>query len=113
MSSVIIRRAEVSDASLLAELAARTFGETFGPNNSQQDLKAHLVSSYGAAQQADEIADPDVQTLLAYGNNKLIGFAQVRCKVFPACVIAERSATLHRTQKGYALLGRLIQTLGV
>jgi len=96
MSSVTIRRAEVSDASLLAELAARTFGETFGADNSPEDLKAHLESSYGAAQQADELADPDVRTLLAYGNNELIGFAQVRRKVFPTCVVAEKPVELHR-----------------
>ena len=92
----MIRRAEASDASLLAELAARTFRETFGADNTPEDLKAHLESSYGAAQQAEEIADPDVRTLLAYGNNELIGFAQVRCKAFPTCVVAERPVELHR-----------------
>lgn len=96
MSSVIVRRAEVSDASRLAELAARTFAETFGAHNSADDLEAHLKSAYGAAQQADELADPDVRTLLVYGNDELVGFAQMRRKAFPTCVIAEKPVELHR-----------------
>ena len=96
MSAAIIRRAEVSDAALLAELAARTFAETYGADNSPENLKAHVVSSYGAAQQADELADPDVRTLLAYRNDKLIGFAQVRRKAAPACVVAEKPVELLR-----------------
>jgi diamine N-acetyltransferase len=96
MSPFLIRYAAVSDASALAELAARTFTETFGADNSPEDLKAHLESSYGEAQQAAELADPEVRTLLAYGNDELIGFAQVRRKLSPACVVAEKPVELHR-----------------
>ena len=96
MRSVMIRRGEVSDAALLAELAARTFTETYGADNSPENLTAHVVSSYGAAQQAEELANPDVRTLLAYRNDELIGFAQVRRKEVPACVVAEKPVELLR-----------------
>jgi ribosomal protein S18 acetylase RimI-like enzyme len=96
MNSVRIRRGETADASLLAELAARTFAETFGADNSPEDLRIHLESSYGTAQQTDELADPDIRTLLAYRNDELIGFAQVRRKVIPNCVVAEKPVELYR-----------------
>jgi diamine N-acetyltransferase len=96
MSPVTIRRAVPADASLLAELAARTFAETFGADNSPEDLKAHLASAYGAVQQAGELADNDVRTLLAYANDTLIGFAQVRRKAYPICVVAEKPVELYR-----------------
>jgi diamine N-acetyltransferase len=96
MSSVTIRNAEASDARALAKLAAHTFEETFGADNSPEDLKLHLEASYGDAQQAHEIADKDVRTLLAYLDKELIGFAQVRRKNFPACVVAESPVELHR-----------------
>ncbi|MBZ0111249.1 MAG: GNAT family N-acetyltransferase [Thermoanaerobaculia bacterium] len=96
MSSVLIRRAEAPDAPLLAEFAARTFEEAFGADNNPEDLEAHLESAYGEAQQGDEIADPDVRTLLAFRSKELIGFTQVRRKVFPACVVAEKPVELHR-----------------
>lgn len=92
----MIRRGEVSDAAQLAELAARTFVETYGADNSPENLKAHVVASYGAAQQAEELADPDVRTLLAYQNDELIGFAQVRSKAVPACVVVEKPVELLR-----------------
>lgn len=96
MGAVTIRRAEAADAALLAELAARTFAETFGPYNSQEDIKSHLESSYGIARQADEIADPDVRTLLAFRSDQLIGFTQVRRKDIPTCVVATEPVELHR-----------------
>lgn len=93
---VMIRRAGVSDASVLAELAARTFADSFGADNRPEDLKVHLESSYGRAQQAAELADPDVRTVLAYRDHQLIGFAQVRRKSAPACVVAAEPVELHR-----------------
>lgn len=96
VSSVTIRRAALADAAVLAELAARTFAETFGADNTPEDLAAHLASSYGVAQQSRELADPDVRTLLAYRDEALIGFAQVRRKAAPACVVEAHAIELHR-----------------
>ncbi len=90
------RRAEAADAPALAELAARTFADSFGADNRPEDLEAHLQSAYGRTQQAAEIADPDVRTVLGYRDDQLIGFAQVRRKSSPACVVAEHPAELHR-----------------
>ena len=92
----MFRRAAASDASALAELAARTFADSFGADNRPEDLKAHLQSSYGTAQQAAELADHEVRTVLAYRDDQLIGFAQVRRKMSPACVVAEQPVELHR-----------------
>lgn len=96
MSSFTIRRAAVADALALAELAARTFAETFATDNSPENLDAHLRSSYGVAQQTSELEDRDVITLLAFQGEELAGFAQVRRKSAPSCVIAERAVELHR-----------------
>lgn len=96
MSSFTIRRAVLSDASALAELAARTFTETFAADNSPEDLDAHLRSSFGEARQSAEIEDRDVITLLAFRGEALAGYAQVRRKPAPSCVAAEKPVELHR-----------------
>jgi ribosomal protein S18 acetylase RimI-like enzyme len=96
MSHFTIRRATVSDAPALAELAARTFAETFGADNSPEDLDAHLRSSYGEPQQAAELADPAVIVSLAFRGIEPVGFAQVRRKSAPNCVIVDRPVELHR-----------------
>lgn len=106
MNSVSIRRATLSDALALSELAASTFAETFGADNTTEDLAAHLQSSYGAAQQSAELSDPDVMTLLAYTGTELVGFAQVRRKSAPDCVIHERCIELHRFYLVLAAHGR-------
>lgn len=42
-----IRTAVESDAPALAAFAARTFEETFGPDNRPEDLRAHFAKAFG------------------------------------------------------------------
>ena len=59
------RRAEKSDAAVLAEFGARTFQETFGEMNSPQDMAAYLAANYGVLQQEAELEDPNIITRVA------------------------------------------------
>jgi ribosomal protein S18 acetylase RimI-like enzyme len=76
----------VSDAALLAELGARTFGETFGPDNRPEDLAVHLSESFGLERQRDELADPAVRYLVATIGDDVAGYAMLRDGGAPACV---------------------------
>jgi diamine N-acetyltransferase len=96
MSPLSIRRAAPPDAAALAELAARTFAQTFAAGNTPEDLQAHLAASYGLAQQTAELMDPAVVTLLALRGDEPVGFAQVRRNAAPRCVVVERPVELHR-----------------
>jgi GNAT superfamily N-acetyltransferase len=96
MNSLLIRRAELSDADALSELAARTFIETFGSENTPEDLAAHLRSFYSPARQAAEIADPNIIVLLALQSDNLVGFAYIQRSKAPDCVISERPIELRR-----------------
>ena len=78
-----------ADAAALAELAARTFHETFAADNRPEDMAAHEAESYGPAQQARELIDPDIVTVLVHADDALVGFSQVRRGPAPACVIGE------------------------
>jgi ribosomal protein S18 acetylase RimI-like enzyme len=75
---MVIYRAGIDDAARLAEFAARTFMDTFGAQNTADDMAEHLVASYGTTQQRREIADPDIITLLVDDASQLAGYAQVR-----------------------------------
>lgn len=96
MNSISIRRATLSDAAVLSELGASTFAETFGADNTPADLASHLQSAFGVAQQAAELIDPDVISLLVYQDMALVGFAQVCRKATPACVTSEHPVELSR-----------------
>jgi diamine N-acetyltransferase len=96
MHNIHIRRGVLSDAAALAELAARTFADTFSADNKPEDLQAHLASAYGVPQQSAELADADGVTLLAERDGKLIGYAQVRRHAPPPCVTQDQPIELRR-----------------
>ena len=91
-----LRRGVPSDAAALAEFAARTFADTFAADNRPEDMEAHLAKAYGVPQQAQELADPNVISLLAFHEGSLIAYAQVRRNVPPACVTQAQPVELHR-----------------
>ena len=92
----VIRRGEPADAPALAEFAARTFAEAFGPANRPENLEAYLASAYGLAQQGRELADPECITVLMQAGDSLVAYAQVCRRPPPACVVGEEPVELHR-----------------
>ena len=96
MGPIRIRRGAAADAPALAAFAARTFHETFAADNRPEDMAAHLASSFGVAQQARELADPDTATLLACRGDTLVAYAQVRRKRPPPCVTQARPVEVQR-----------------
>ena len=75
---MIVRRAVPTDAAALAELARRTFADTFAAENRPEDISAYLAKTYGETQQRREIEDPDTVTLLVHDRETLVAFAQLR-----------------------------------
>lgn len=92
----VIRRATIADALQLAQLAERTFVETFGEYNTPEDLAAHVSSAFGEGIQGAEIVDPNCVTLLCHVDEALAGFAQLRWDHAPPCVSASSPGEIHR-----------------
>lgn len=93
---IVIRRATADDAELLAALARRTFVDTFGPDNTAEDMAIHVATSFGAEIQRGEIRDPRMTTLLAELGSTTVGFAQV-CQGPPAaCVTGDAPIEVRR-----------------
>jgi ribosomal protein S18 acetylase RimI-like enzyme len=93
---ISIRSGIESDASALAELAARTFKETFGAGTRDEDMALYLAEAYGASQQLQEILDPDITTLLIECDGDLAGYAMLRSGTTPDCVTGESPLELWR-----------------
>ena len=91
-----IRAATDDDASPLADFARRTFVETFGPDNTADDMALHVAKSFGADIQLSEIRDPAMITLVAELGSTMAGFAQVLEGPAPACVTGESPIELRR-----------------
>ena len=94
--SITIRPGVAADATDLAELAARTFRETFAADNRAEDMALHLAHAYGTSQQQRELVDPDITTLLVEVDGQLAGYAQLRSGGAPECVTGESPVELWR-----------------
>jgi diamine N-acetyltransferase len=102
----VVRHATVEDAALLAELAARTFAETFAADNSAEDMAAYLASSFGRAQQAAELADPQCVVLIAEIDGVAAGYAKLHAGPPPQSVTDQKSVELVRLYVSREWLGR-------
>ncbi|MFL6196841.1 MAG: GNAT family N-acetyltransferase [Thermoanaerobaculia bacterium] len=91
-----IRRAGAADAAALAELAARTYTDTFADSTDPADLAAFLADSYGVPQQTRELTDSETITFVAETASGLAGFTQVRRGEAPPCVQGEAPVEIWR-----------------
>lgn len=76
--NLIIRRGKLSDAALLAELGARTFSETFAPDNSPANMAAYLATAFSSSQQTGELGDRETLFLIAESDGVAVGYAMLR-----------------------------------
>ncbi len=53
-----MRYATADDDTLLAELGARTFNDTFAADNTPENMTSYLAASFSPEKQAAELEDP-------------------------------------------------------
>ena len=94
--AIVVRRATDEDAPRLAELARRTFVETFAADNAPEDMAIHVAQAFGLSVQLGEIRDSNMITLLVEIGPTLAGFAQLRRGPPPACVTGEAPVEILR-----------------
>lgn len=70
-----IRRAVVADAATVADIAARTFVETFGDLYPPEDLAFFLKDSYSVEKQAVILSHPDYAIFLLERDGIVVGHA--------------------------------------
>jgi diamine N-acetyltransferase len=71
------RRATEQDAKALAELAEKTFRDTYAQFNTPENMDAHCSKSFGEEIQRAEIRDARRETWLGEIDSKLVAFAQL------------------------------------
>ena len=101
-----IRAATIADAAVLAELARRTFYDTFASTNDPTDMALFLAESYGVDQQTLELNNRDNTTLLVEEDGEAIAFAQIRAGHVPDCVSGAEPIELWRFYVAHQWHGR-------
>lgn len=104
----LIRPATSTDAALIAELGARTFYDTFAPDNKPEDVDAYIAAAFGPAQQAAEMADPRSSFLIAEIEAIAVGYAQLKSGDTPPCVKGSHPVELVRLYAAKEWIGRRV-----
>ncbi len=73
-----IRMAEAADAREIADLSRRTFYDTFSPYNSKENMDKFMKEQFNEEKLLAECRDPANSFLLAYLNDKLVGYVKLR-----------------------------------
>jgi diamine N-acetyltransferase len=73
-----IKIATIEDNDLLCEIGKQTFIETYGQQNTPEDLKKYLEEKFNKKQISVEILTPKTIFLLVELENEVIGYAKMR-----------------------------------
>jgi len=103
---VKIRHANREDASLLAELGARTFSETFAADNTDENMSAYLAESFGLSHQMEELTDPASTFLIAEIGGLAGGYAKLHANEALEDVEGNKPVELVRLYVSREWLGR-------
>ena len=73
-----IRKATIEDVDLLYTIGSKTFIETYGHENTPENLKKYLEEKFNKKQISDEIETPKTIFLLVKLGDEVIGYAKMR-----------------------------------
>src|SRR5687768_7970046 len=105
-ANLFVRRAAPDEASLVAELGARTFRATFAADNTPDDIELYITSAFALHQIEAELSDPASMFLLAYAGERALGYAKLRAGDVPACIRGPRPVELVRLYVDHSIIGK-------
>jgi diamine N-acetyltransferase len=94
--SIHIEQANEGQADLVAELARKTFIETYGEASNQENLQLYVDSHFTVEQISAELAESGFRFYIAWINGKPVGFAKIRKDRKPKGISALKSMEIER-----------------
>ena len=85
-SQLSIQKATVQDAAIVASFGARAFKEAFGPQNTKEDMQAYLSCNFNEEHIRSQLLDRSSSFLLAYKDNRLVGYSMLHAGDTPEAV---------------------------
>jgi ribosomal protein S18 acetylase RimI-like enzyme len=101
-----IRMASVEDAELVADMARRTFYETFARHNTEENMRIFLEEQYPREKQLAEVGAPGRRFLLAYAGEEAVGYASMREVEPPQGLQGERAIEIVQLYSEQKMIGR-------
>jgi len=72
------RYGTIVDATMLSELGAKTFYDTYASDNTPENIDAYIRKSFSTEIQIDELSDPNIIFLIAELENEPVGYAKLK-----------------------------------
>ncbi len=91
-----IRLGDLADADLLAELGARTFSATFGPENTPDDMDAYLAKAFFPERIQEELVSGRGIYFIAFLDETAVGYLKLRVEKTPAAPVGPKPIELER-----------------
>jgi ribosomal protein S18 acetylase RimI-like enzyme len=104
-----IRRATTADAAALAEIAERTFRDTFTEHNTPEDLEAYVAGAYGEEKQRRELERGDIVLLGETEEGERIAYTQMRLVQSPHGEIEIARFYVDKNHHGQGIAQQLMQ----
>ncbi|OQY91120.1 MAG: hypothetical protein B6D38_00555 [Anaerolineae bacterium UTCFX1] len=87
---MIIRYGTTDDANILAEFGAETFSDTFGADNTPENIRLFLARTYSPEIQLQELSNPSTIFLIVEIDDKIAGYAKL--------TLGNRDDSIHGTK---------------
>src|SRR5215213_5551019 len=101
-----IRYGTIEDATLLSELGAKTFYETFAKDNTPENMDTYLRKSFSPEIQLNELSEPDIIFVLVESEGILVGYAQLILNSQDEQIKHKRPMELRRIYTAQEYLGK-------
>lgn len=101
-----LRRAEKDDAILIADLSRQTFLETFGADNSRENMDKFLGEQFTRGKLLLEVGDPQLQFFLAYFGAEPAGYVKLREGGTPASLGNANALEIARIYAVQKMIGK-------
>lgn len=86
MNEIIVKKATIQDADLIAALSRQTFYDTFAHHNTTEDMDKFMNEQFTHQRLMEEVGAPGNEFLLAYHNTEPVGYARLRKGSNPAAL---------------------------
>lgn len=102
----IIRYATPADNTLLAELGAETFADTFAADNTPENMSAYLAAAFSPEKQASELADAASRFLIIELDGSAVGYARLNFGQAPVAIVGRKPMEIARLYVRKEWIGR-------
>jgi len=105
-AKVNIRYGNSEDATVLSELGAKTFYDTFAKDNTQENIEAYLERTFSSEIQLSELSEREVIFLIAESESIAIGYAQLIMNSKDEAIMDSRPLEIRRIYASQEYLGK-------